>query len=199
MTKRSINLIVILSTLIIIILEMYFFIIPLYSEIPNNMNALKDQENIYNKEKEQIENIKTNENHYRNIIKTSDKIYQLVPKEKEIDGFITKIEDLVKNNGNTIKEIKIVTPTETKTLKKEESSNTNKTSALTQVTKSGEFYVMPFQITLISNNIDSLSNCIVLLEGMNRFISIINLDTKVTSDNKLETTLDGIIYIKPDQ
>jgi hypothetical protein len=196
MSKRAINLLIILLTLIILSSISYFFILPLFSEITSSKEILQNKENIYNQEEKQIEELKSNENYYQELVKNLSKTYELVPKEKEIDNFIIQLEEISKCSDSVLKTIKIVTSTEVKTLKKTEETKQEKVP-FTQMIKNGEFYIMPFEATLL-NTFPSLLKYLEFSENMNRFVSIKSINIRTNPDDTLETILSGVIYIKPE-
>jgi len=163
MSKRAINLLIILLTLIILSSISYFFILPLFSEITSSKEILQNKENIYNQEEKQIEELKSNENYYQELVKNLSKTYELVPKEKEIDNFIIQLEEISKCSDSVLKTIKIVTSTEVKTLKKTEETKQEKVP-FTQMIKNGEFYIMPFEATLL-NTFPSLLKYLEFSDG----------------------------------
>jgi len=210
MNRRTINLIIVFITLIIFVGISYFIIIPGFSEVWDKIATLNNKKNTYVQEKNNIEKIKSNESRHQELAKVLDKLYQTIPTQKEIDSFAVNLDEKAKTSGNEIKTIKIVTPTEAKTLKKTEEDSgakmnnqivtqtTNKEKSLfTQMLKVGNLYAVQFELTF-TGNLPSLSNFLSLAENMNRFVDIKNVDSKQTSDNSLETTVSGLIYVKPE-
>jgi Tfp pilus assembly protein PilO len=202
MDKKSINLLIILGTLIAIAVMIYFIILPSFLSLSNSKEILQEQENEYTQTKNQLNEIKGNENYYQELAKKLNKTYELLPIQKDIDNFVIQLDEIAKRNGSVLEIIKITTPKETKTLKQ----NGNKTNsstveptkpAISQTIKQGNFYVIPFEITM-KNNFYSLFNYLSSMEIMNRFVNLNELDAKVNQDNNLDVKLGGVIYVKPE-
>lgn len=167
----------------------YFASYPLIKKIDKGKKEVQNKQSELKALEKKEEELKKLELSYQDFQDEIDLIAGLYPKVKNVSDYITQAENAASRNGVFIKTIKLAGQ-QTKDNKEVEPN-------LTQLTKVGEFYELPIDITTEPRNYENFVNFTGTLEVLSRFTSIKKITLKVDTNNVMEGTTNLVIYVMP--
>ncbi len=191
MSKRRTLYYIFGTTLVISALIVYFFSMPLV----NNINTLKNDLQAKNAElsglKDKESSLKKIDASYNKYKQQFDLVAGALPKTKDVSGYITQLEGAASQSQISLKSIKIGGQTQTNS--KEQTG-----SQYTQLTKVGDLYVLPIDLSVSGNSFGNLLTFIETTENLSRFTTIQKFSIKNNDTNKsLDISLTLNIYVLP--
>lgn len=193
MTEKKFIYYIFIATLAIVSLVAYFVSTPLIKKIDNMKKDLLGKQTELRQLQKKGDNLKDLELGYKNYQEKIDLLSKMFPKLKEVSDYIVQLENAGLMNGVAFKSMKITgQPQITNQTKEVTDPN------LTQLAKTGDFYELPIDITVTSNNYENIVNFVKTTEKLSRFTSIKKTSVKSNeTEGNLESTISLTVYVMP--
>lgn len=189
MSKKKTLYYIFIITVLAAVLIFYFMSFPLIKKIDNTKKNLQDKHAELKQLEKKENELKELENDYKNFQDKIDIITKMFPKSKDVSDYMTQIENAALSSEVAIKSIKVSAQTQ--------NTKEQPQPQYTQLTKNGDIYELPFDISVTSSNFENIVNFIGVTEKLSRFTSINKLNIKPAENNNLEASISLIIYVLP--
>lgn len=188
MVEKKLIYYILAITLLGVGLISYFVSYPLVKKIDESKKEVQSKQSELKALEKKEEELKELELNYRNFQDKIDLLAGLFPKAKNVSDYITQVENAASGSGVFIKTIKISGQTK---------DNKEVDPKLTQLSKIGDFYELPVDITTEPGSYENFVNFTLKMEILSRFTSIKKSSLRVDTNGIMEGTTNLVIYVLP--